>query len=179
LLIWQHYCDMGENMLESAKTDHRRALDGISQLQAQMTFRFSVLSKLLDRQMSDIAGDFGLSLAAYRALATIAAFGETAAADLVRYTGYDKAAISRTVVELDKLGLIDVRTDPNHGRRKILRVSDTGQGLLTTAAPLVEARRDGLSAQLTDEEERVFLRAIEKLAAHVADDLSAAKRSAA
>jgi len=68
-----------------------------------MTFRFSVLSKLLDRQMAVIAAEFGLSLAAYRALATIAAFDETTAADLVRYTSYDKAALSRTVVELEKL----------------------------------------------------------------------------
>ena len=166
-------------MLESAKTDHRRALDGITQLQAQMTFRFSVLSKLLDRQMADIAARFDLSLAAYRALATIDAFSETTAADLVRYTGYDKAAMSRTVVELERKSLIDVRTDPNHGRRKILSLKGAGHDLIADAAPLVEARRDGLSAQLTDEEERIFLRAIEKLATHVADDLNTSKRKAA
>lgn len=144
-----------------------------------MTFRFSVLSKLLDRQMSDIAGQFGISLGGYRALATIAAFEEATAADLVRYTGYDKAALSRTVVELGKLDLIETRTDPNHGRRKILSLSEKGHGMLAKAAPLVEARRNGLSAQLTDEEERVFLRAIEKLAAHVADELHTPKRQVA
>ena len=144
-----------------------------------MTFRFSVLSKLLDRQMAGIAAEFGLSLAAYRALATIAAFDETTAADLVRYTSYDKAALSRTVVELEKLELIEVRNDPSHGRRRILSVTPQGHDLLGKAAPRVEARRDGLSAQLTDEEERVFLRAIEKLAAHVADDLNSGKRNAA
>jgi len=119
-----------------------------------MTFRFSVLSKLLDRQMAGIAAEFGLSLAAYRALATIAAFDETTAADLVRYTSYDKAALSRTVVELEKLELIEVRNDPSHGRRRILSVTPQGHDLLGKAAPRVEARRDGLSAQLTDEEER-------------------------
>jgi len=112
-------------------------------------------------------------------LATIAAFEEATAADLVRYTGYDKAALSRTVVELGKLDLIETRTDPNHGRRKILSLSEKGHGMLAKAAPLVEARRNGLSAQLTDEEERVFLRAIEKLAAHVADELHTPKRQVA
>lgn len=165
-------------MLESAKSEHQRALDGISQLQAQMTFRFSVLSKLLDRQMTGIAASFGVSLVSYRALVTIDAFGEATATDLVRYTGYDKAAISRTLVELERLGLVHVAMDPNHGRRKILTVTAGGRALIGQAAPLVEARRDGLSEQLTDEEERVFLRAIEKLAAHVADDLNAAKRAA-
>jgi len=166
-------------MLESAKSDHRRAIDGISQLQAQMTFRFSVLSKLLDRQMSGIASDFGLSLAGYRALATIDAFGEATAADLVRYTGYDKAAMSRTVMELEKQSLVDVRMDPNHGRRKILSVTSKGDALIAAAAPMVQTRRERLSAQLSDEEERVFLSAIEKLAAHVADDLNTQKRRVA
>jgi len=131
-------------MLESAKTQHENALNGISRLQAQMTFRFSVLSKLLDRQMTGIAADLGLSLIAYRALATIDAFGEATAADLVRYTGYDKAALSRAI---------------------------RGDAVLARAAPVVEARRKSLSSALSDEEEAVFLRSIEKLAAHVSQDL--------
>lgn len=166
-------------MLESAKSKHLNALDGISQLQAQMTFRFSVLSKLLDHQMTEIAARVGLSLGEYRALATISAFGETTAADLVRYTGYDKAAMSRLVGSLQSKSLITILNDPNHGRRKILALTDQGNAALSSAAPLVETRRAGLSAQLSDEEEQIFLTAIEKLAAHVADDLKRTKRRAA
>lgn len=159
-------------MLENAKFDHERAIDGISQLQAQMTFRFSVLSRLLDQQMTVIAADFGLSLGAYRGLVTIDAFGEMTSADLVRYTGYDKAAVSRQVKELRDLGLISMVDDPNHGRRKLLTVTDGGALLLAKAAPSVEARRAALSDQLTDKEEAVFLHAIEKLAAYVSDQLN-------
>ncbi len=166
-------------MLESAKSEHQNAIKGISQLQAQMTFRFSALSKLLDKQMAEIAGDFGLSLIGYRLLVTIDAFGETTAADIVRYTGYDKAALSRMVVELESQGLVQVETDPTHGRRKLLSVTVLGRERISAAEPRVEARREGLSAQLTEEEERVFLRSIEKLAAHVAKELNAAKRHAA
>lgn len=166
-------------MLESARSDHQRALKGISQLQAQMTFRFSVLSKLLDRQMSEIAIDVGLSLGAYRGLATISAFEHATAAELSRYTGYDKAAVSRQVSELQKAELVNVENDPNHGRRKILTVTTKGEAVLAAAAPAVDARRAALSSQLTDEEERIFLRAIEKLAAHVAKDLNTTKRRAA
>ena len=158
-------------MLESAKTQHENALNGISRLQAQMTFRFSVLSKLLDRQMTGIAADLGLSLIAYRALATIDAFGEATAADLVRYTGYDKAALSRAIRDLQKDGFVSIRMDPSHGRRKILSSTEDGDAVLARAAPVVEARRKSLSSALSDEEEAVFLRSIEKLAAHVSQDL--------
>lgn len=163
-------------MLESAKSHHQRSLDGISQLQAQMTFRFSVLSKLLDRQMTEIAAKFGLSLIGYRTLATINAFEEATAADLVRYTGYDKAAISRSIKDLTANTLIDVRTDPHHGRRKILTVTPSGTDLIASAAPFVDARRENLSAQLTGDEEAVFLRAIEKLASHISHELTTSDR---
>ena len=166
-------------MLENAKSGHQAAIEGISQLQAQMTFRFSVLSKLLDQQMSAIAGQVGLSLTGYRVLATVSAFGEVTAADLARYTGYDKAAVSRQVTDLIQNGLITSTSDPHHGRRKLLRMTADGDAALRNAAPLVEARREGLSAQLTNDEERIFLSVIEKLASHVSNDLLARGRNAA
>lgn len=158
-------------MLEIAKQDHMRSVDGIERLQAQMTFRFSVLSKLLDRQMATIAAEFGLSLGAYRGLAAIDAFGEITAAELVRYTGYDKAGVSRQIAELRAKELVAVTEDPDHGRRKLIKVAPEGAKLLRQVAPVVAARRDKLSAQLTSDEEAIFLRSIEKLAAHVAAEM--------
>lgn len=154
-------------MLETAKHDTERRLDGLSQLQAQMTFRFSVLSKLLDRQMTDIAKQVDLSLTAYRALATIAAFGAISAADLCRYTGYDKAAISRHLAALESAGLIVTSPDPMHRRRKMLSLTLAGEKRIAAARPLVEARRKALSDQITPQEEAVFLSVIDKLATHV------------
>ncbi len=159
-------------MLSNAKHQHLTAIDGIERLQDQLTFRVSVLSKLLDRQMSDIALRQDLSLLEYRLLATIEAFGTLTAADLVRYTGYDKAAVSRAISGLTSQNLIDVKTDPEHGRRKLLSLSELGAGKLAAAAPDVEARRQKLVAQLSRAEEQVFRSAIEKLAAFVADDLA-------
>lgn len=161
-------------MLELAKSDHQRALQGIEALQTQMTFRFSVLAKLLDQQMAGIAAANGLSLGAYRALATIEAFGQITAADLTRMTAYDKAAVSRQVAELASQGLVTVTQDPDHGRRKILALTDAGCARMDGARPAVEARRAGLSEALEPAEEQHFLNAIEKLATHVAGAMNAA-----
>lgn len=158
-------------MLESAEKSHQRNLTGISRLKSQLTFRISVLSKLLDRQMAEIAAREGLSLGAYRMLATIDAFETLTAADLVRYTAYDKGAVSRLLAELDARGLVEGTIDPNHGRRKLLVLTATGHSTLIGLEPLVHSRRDRISAQLTAEEERHLTNAIEKLATYLSDSL--------
>lgn len=154
-------------MLRDAKSEHQRHLDGIEALQAQMTFRVSVLSKLLDQQMAQLASEVDLSLGAYRALATIEAFGQLTAADLARYTAYDKGAVSRQVGELSAGGLIRVIPDPGHGRRKILSLTPEGMDRLLAIRPKVEARRANLSAVLGPDEEQAFLNAIEKLGTYM------------
>ena len=159
-------------MLESAKHDHLTKLDGISQLQAQMTFRFSVLAKLLDRQMAAIARDHDLSLIGYRALVTIDAFGSVSAADLCRYTAYDKAAVSRVLTELQSARLIEIHADPKHRRRKLLTITALGLDRINAARPAVDARRAALSAALSPEDEAIFLRVIDRLAAHVDQTLA-------
>ena len=157
-----------QHMLTDAKSHHLRQADGIDLLQSQLTFRVSVLSKLLDQEMSDIAAAHGLSLAGYRTLATIQAFGVLTAADIIRYTAYDKAAISRTLADLAGAGLIDVSQDPEHGRRKLLQLTREGDAVLAAAKPAVDARRDRLAAVLDPAEEHAFQTAIEKLTTLVA-----------
>ncbi len=154
-------------MLTHTKQELQRSVAGIERLETQMTFRLSVLSKLLDQQMATIAANHDLSLGAYRALATIEAFGTMTAADLTRYTAYDKAAVSRHVTELAARNLITVTPDPDHGRRKCLSISAQGAAKLEDARHDVEARRDDLSSVLTRQEETVLMSAIEKLTTHV------------
>lgn len=154
-------------MLELVKTEANRALDGAANLQSQMTFRFSVLSKLLDKQMTAIAGAHDLSLVEYRALVTTLAFQELSAADLSRYTGYDKGVLSRAVATLSAKGLIGAAPDPSHGLRKILTVTDAGKATLDAIEPAVAARRENLSAALGPSGEAAFLNAIETLVTHL------------
>ena len=161
-------------MLTQTKTDLERNMAGIERLQAQMTFRFSVLSKLLDQQMAGIAAHHDLSLGAYRALATIDAFETLTAADLTRFTAYDKAAVSRQVAELVDRGLITVTQDPDHGRRKLIALTHAGRAKLDATRPAVEARREDLSSVLTAREEQVLMSAIEKLSTHIARPTDAA-----
>lgn len=159
-------------MLEAAEISHQRNLDGISRLKSQLTFRISVLSKMLDRQMAEIAAIENLSLGAYRMLATIDAFETLTAADLVRYTAYDKGAVSRLLAELDARGLIESKADPAHGRRKLIALTASGTNVLKALEPHVLSRRDQISTQLGPTDERQFAAAIEKLATYLSDSLA-------
>lgn len=136
-------------------------------LQAQMTFRLSVLSKLLDRQMADIAARQGLGLIGYRLLATAQAFGPLTAADLGRHTCYDKAAVSRAVSDLENKGWFEGAADPTHGRRRILRLTPAGQAQLDAAHPAVTARREALASVLDAKQEAALAQALDALLTHL------------
>lgn len=158
-------------MIESIKRSHERALDGIRRLETQLTFRSAIMQRLLDRQMSRLLERHDLTLAAYRVLVTIEAFGEIAAADLVRLVAVDKGLISRCCRDLATDGLITDRPDPKSARRKLLSLSEQGAERLASLKPDVEARNAALEARLEPEERAAFDRAIAKITHHVAEDL--------
>ncbi|MEM7045939.1 MAG: MarR family transcriptional regulator [Pseudomonadota bacterium] len=157
--------------MQIIKERHERVLDGIRRLEQQLAFRLAIMQRMLERQMTRLLDRHGLSLAAYRVLVTIEAFGEIAAADLVRLVVVDKGLISRTCQDLASAGLITSRPDPQHARRKLLRLSDAGMAVLAGLKPDVEARNAGLDGELDDDERRALDSALSKLTRHLAEDL--------
>ena len=150
---------------------HERALDGIGKLESLLSFRLAVMQRLLDRQMARLLERHNLTLPAYRVLITIDAFGEIAAADLVRLVAVDKGQISRCCQELTSTGLIVSRPDPKSARRKLLSLSQVGATKLATLRPDVDARNEALDAKLDEAERGALDRAISKLTRHAAETL--------
>lgn len=158
-------------MTQAIKESHERALDGINRLEQMLSFRLAIMQRLLDRQMTRLLERHDLSLAAYRVLITIEAFGEIAAADLVRLVVVDKGLVSRCCQDLTAAGLITSRPDPKSARRKFLRLSTSGEAKLEAMKPDIDARNAGLDGQLDSEERRALDRALSKITRHVAEDL--------
>lgn len=147
---------------------HEARLAGIAKLEARLSFRFAVLQRLLDRQMGRILARHGMSLATYRILLTIDAFGEMAAADLVRLVAVDKGLVSRGAADLIGQGLIEARPDPASARRKLLRLTPAGAARLAATHPEVDARNAGLDALFTAEERAALEAALDRLTRHAA-----------
>jgi len=158
-------------LIQVIKESHERALEGIRTLEQVLSFRLAVMQRLLDRQMVRVLERHGLNLAAYRVMITIDAFGEMAAADLVRLVVVDKGQVSRCCQELTALGLMASRPDPKSARRKFLHLTEAGTAKLLELKPDVDARNAALEALMDDEERDALDRALSKLTRYVAEDL--------
>ncbi len=160
---------------------HENQLAGIARLEARLSFRFAVLQRMLDRQMGRMLARHGMSLAAYRVMLTIEAFGELAAADLVRLVAVDKGLVSRSAAELIAQGMIEARPDPASGRRKLLRLTPDGATRLAATHPEIDARNAALDGLFTTDERAGLEEALDRLTRHAAraSDSDAAIQSAA
>ncbi len=158
-------------MFEQFKDESGRVMAGIAGLEQRLPFRISVLSRLLDRQLSGILARHSLALASYRVLTTIQSFGEITASELTRYTVIDRVLISRKIAELLKTGLIESQDDPQATGRKRLHLTKAGAEKLATLTPDIDKRLSGLSEQLDEGEHAALIRILDKLTDHVAQEL--------
>ena len=159
-------------MLDSAKAQHQRTLDGIERLQQRLPFRLAVLSRLLDRHATRTLTPFDINLSTYRILLTIDAFGDLSPAELTRYAVVDKAQISRQCTFLRNAGLVEDVPDPQRPRRQRLALTEKGRARLDALLPAMDRREDAFAAQLDPDEYEALIRAVEKLTRHIATDLA-------
>src|SRR5690606_25471479 len=69
--------------------------------------RITRLARLMSRQAKqELQQRFGLGLAEWRCISTLAAYGSMSAADLCRRLDYDRAQVSRIVAFLDREGVL-------------------------------------------------------------------------
>jgi DNA-binding MarR family transcriptional regulator len=99
---------------------------------------------------------------------TVEAFGELAAADLVRLVAVDKGLVSRSAADLVEQGMVEARPDPASGRRKLLRLTPQGAARLAATHPDVDARNAGLDGLFTAEERTALEEALDRLTRHAA-----------
>lgn len=153
-------------MLVSAKAlEHQ--LEKVRELESRLTFRLSVLSKLLDQQAQDLLTDTEINLTSYRILNIINTFGTVSISDISRFCGIDRAQVSRSAVALDKRGLVVFSHDPASQRKKLVSLSDAGQKLLSELDPRFRARNDEINALLGPERRAAVTEAINILTEHV------------
>ncbi len=113
----------------------------VRQLESNVTFQFSMISKLMDMNALALLEDTPLTLLSYRLLKTVETFEEMSIADLGRHMVTDNAQISRAATDLAKKGLVVFAGDPTNKRRKLVRLSPDGLALMARIAPRFTARR--------------------------------------
>ena len=134
------------------------------ELTQMITFRLSRLQARVNAQAARILKETaGISLSQWRIFVMIESYGETAPADFVRRTGFDKGQVSRTVSGMIADGLVTSRPSESDQRSHLIDFSAKGFALFERARPAMRARQARLTGCLSDEERRVIYTAFDKL----------------
>ncbi|MEO1681507.1 MAG: MarR family transcriptional regulator [Pseudomonadota bacterium] len=136
-------------------------------LEDRLTFRLSVLSRLLDQQAQDMLEGADINLTSYRILNVVNTFEVISISDISRFCGIDRAQISRSAMSLAKRGLVKFQGDPVSKRKKNVSLTEAGQTLLEDLHPRFLARNLELDDVLGPERRAALTDAINILTEHV------------
>ena len=100
---------------------------------------------------------FGVGITDWRIMALLAAEPWVSAGRVCDSTGLDKAAVSRSVSELEKMGIIDVRPDKSDKRRQIIALTRKGLSLHDRIVKLAIAREQKLLEGFSVSERKILL----------------------
>jgi DNA-binding MarR family transcriptional regulator len=111
---------------------------------------------------------FGVGITDWRIMALVAAEPWISAARICAATGLDKAAVSRSVHDLAKTGLIEVRPDNADQRRQVIALTRKGVALHDRIVKLAIAREQKLLEGFSASERKTLLAFLIRLQAQVA-----------
>jgi DNA-binding MarR family transcriptional regulator len=110
---------------------------------------------------------FGVGITDWRIMALVAAEPWISNGRVCAATGLDKAAVSRSVHDLAKAGLIEVRPDGEDQRRQIIALTRNGIALHDEIVKLAIAREEKLLEGFSPDERRTLLAFLVRLQAQV------------
>lgn len=104
----------------------------------QPAYALHALVSLLDRSADSILPSLGLTYSRYLALVTIERLGETTQRSIAEAMGLTEPAVSRTIRTLQGDGLVATDVATGTGNRRAVRLTETGQRLVDSAADQLE-----------------------------------------
>lgn len=140
-------------------------LTKIKALESNLTFRISIVNKILEQQAATILAGEPVGLTGYRVLKIVETFDALSISDISRHMMTDRAQVSRTAVELEHLGLVAFHADDISKRKKIVVLSRKGVALMRKLTPRFDKRVNAIAALLGDDTLAGLWDAIEKLSA--------------
>jgi DNA-binding MarR family transcriptional regulator len=124
-------------------------IDDILVMESFLSFRVSVLAKLLERRMARMLGEqFGLAVAEYRVLAQITVRPRSTVRVIAARTFVDKAQVSRAVSMLEEQDLIKRSTCGADRRSPEFTVTTAGRTLMNRIVPLRRQQEHELGEHL-------------------------------
>ncbi|HEY9292336.1 MAG TPA: MarR family transcriptional regulator [Microlunatus sp.] len=105
----------------------------------------------------------GLRSYHYRLLAALEEWGPTSQADLSRTTGIDRSDVTAALAELESHKLVKRSVDPDHKRRKIVKITTAGVDRLLELDEVIDGIQGELLAPLTATQRRQLISLLSRL----------------
>ena len=129
-----------------------------------LPYRCNNLAEQISVSLSRIYVDkFGINIAGWRILVTLAEYGELQAKEVARLTSMDKVRVSRGVATLMEQGLLARRVCGDDSRVTILSLNEAGKSLYRRIAPEALDWEQKLVAPLSKSEQQSLSRILDKL----------------
>jgi DNA-binding MarR family transcriptional regulator len=109
------------------------------------------------------ASRFGLALREWQTLLFLGRYGPMTASDVVARGSLDKAGVSRTIANVVRRKLVEVRPHPEDGRVRQLQLSRGGWAIYEEIARLAAERQEVLLSALTIPEQKSLFTILDKL----------------
>jgi DNA-binding MarR family transcriptional regulator len=136
-------------------------------LERFLPYRLNVLASLASNALAQIYAErFGLSIPAWRVVATLGQYEVYTARDIAAHGVIHKSTVSRAVSALEQRGLIARRPNEDDRREELLALTPEGRDIYDALAPQALAFEERLVSVLTPEEQKILGRLIDRLSRH-------------
>jgi len=136
-------------------------------LERFLPYRLNVLASLASNALAQIYAErFGLSIPAWRVVATLGQYEHRTARDIAAHGVMHKSTVSRAVAALEQRGLIVRRPNEDDRREELLELTGEGREIYEALAPQALAFEERFISVLTQEEQEVLSALIDRLSGH-------------
>jgi DNA-binding MarR family transcriptional regulator len=136
-------------------------------LERFLPYRLNVLASLTSNALAQIYAErFGLTIPAWRVVATLGQYEVRTARDIAAHGVMHKSTVSRAVSALEERGLIARKPNRDDRREELLELTPEGRSVYQALAPEALAFEDRLVSVLTAAEQRMLITLMEKLEQH-------------
>lgn len=136
-------------------------------LERFLPYRLNVLASLTSNALAQIYAErFGLSIPAWRVIATLGQYDDRTARDIAAHGVMHKSTVSRAVSALEQRGLIARRPNQDDRREELLELTPEGRDIYEALAPQALAFEERFISVLTEEEQQILAALIDRLSGH-------------
>jgi DNA-binding MarR family transcriptional regulator len=153
--------------MASRSTARRDDLDALVVLERFLPYRLNVLASLASNALAQIYAErFGLSIPAWRVVATLGQYEVRTARDIAAHGVMHKSTVSRAVSALETRGLVVRKPNHQDRREELLALTPEGRAIYVALAPQALAFEDQLISVLSHDEQRTLSSLMDKLTRH-------------